>query len=244
MSVIAEAVQGREFGQGALPKAVAVALLLECLMVGSVVWWLVYRHEVVPAAVKAPMHISLVTLAPAKPRPTPPKPAPVVQPKPKPQPKPQPKPKPVPRPTPKPVHHHVHHPKPKPVPKPVTKPAVTPPVAKAPPPPPPQPVQAVSASPDEMALFSARIKAAVQAAVRYPPAARMMHRQGQARVAFDYLDGKVSQAHLVQSSGFPMLDRAAVAAVNRADYPMPLAKLAHRLMHMSVWVQFREVDDD
>ncbi len=241
MSAIAGTVHGRELGQGALPKAMVAALLLECMLVAGAIWWLVHRHEIVPAAVKAPMHISLVTMAPAKPKPVPSKPAPVPQPKP--QPKTKPVPKPHPRPKPKPVHH-AHHPRPKPVPKPVAKPAVTPPVAKAPPPPPPQPVQAVSASLDEMALFSAKIKAAVQGAVRYPPAARMMHRQGQARVAFDYLDGKVSQAHLVQSSGFPMLDRAAVAAVKNAAYPMPLAKLVHRLLHMSVWVQFREVDED
>lgn len=117
-------------------------------------------------------------------------------------------------------------------------------MVKTPPPPPPQPVQAMSASLDDMALFEARIKAAVQAAVRYPPAASMLHRQGQARVEFDYKDGSVSNAQLVQSSGFPMLDRAALAAVRSARYPMPLAKLLHHLMHISVWVEFRQIDED
>lgn len=220
-----------------MPKATAIAALLEVILVGGTVWWLVYAHHTVPAVVKAPMHISLVTLPPAKPKPTPVKPAPVA--KPRPQPKPKPKPVPKQQPKPKPVHHHVHHPKPKP--KPVSKPAKVVPVQKAPP---PQPVQAMSASPDEMALFAAKIKAAVQAAVRYPPAAHMLHRQGQARVAFDYQDGKVSNPRLVQSSGFPMLDRAAVAAVRDAQYPMPIPKLLHHLLHMDVWVQFREVDED
>jgi len=242
MSAIAENVHGRPFGEGAMPKAAAIAALLEIILVGGAIWWLVYAHHTVPAVVKAPMHISLVTLPPAKPKPTPVKPTPVS--KPKPVPKLQPKPKPVPKlqPKPKPVHHHVHHAKPKP--KPVPKPAKVVPVQKAPPPPPPQPVQAMSASPDEMALFAAKVKAAVQAAVRYPPAAHMLHRQGQARVAFDYLDGHVSNPHLVQSSGFPMLDKAAIAAVRDAHYPMPLAKLVHHLVHMSVWVQFREFDED
>lgn len=241
MSAIAGNIHDRDFGQGALPKATVIAALLECILVGGAIWWLVYAHHMLPAAVKAPMHISLVTLPPAKPKPTPLKPAPVTKPKPQPHPRPQPKPQP--RPKPKPVHH-VHHMMPKPLPKPVPKPAKVAPRVKTPPPPPPQPVQAMSASPDEMALFAARIKAAVQAAVRYPPAAHMLHRQGQAQVAFDYKDAVVSNAHLVQSSGFPMLDRAALAAVRSAQYPMPLPKLRNHLLHMSVWVQFREVESD
>jgi periplasmic protein TonB len=206
--------------------AVGSALLLECLLLVGVIWWLVGGHHTVPAAVKAPMRLSLVTLPPAPPKPTPPKPTP-----PKPKPKPVPPPKPV---------HHVHHPKPQPKPKPVPVPVVK----KTPPPPPPQPVETVAASPDEMAQFEARVNAAVQAAVRYPPAARMLHRQGRAQVAFDYLDGAVSNVALARTSGFPMLDRAALATVRSAQYPLPLAKLRGRLLHMIVWVRFREVDDD
>jgi periplasmic protein TonB len=217
----------RPFSQDRLPTAVGIAVLLECLLVVSIIWWLVYAHRITPAAIHAPMRLSLVTLPPAPPKPTPPKPVP---------PKPEPKPKPPP---PKPVHH-IHHPKPVPKPKPVP----TPVVKKTPPPPPPQPVETVAASLDEMAQFEAEVNAAVQAAVRYPPAARMLHRQGRARVAFDYLDGTVSNVLLAESSGFPMLDQAALATVRSARYPPPLAKLRGQRLHMTVWVRFREVDED
>ena len=102
----------------------------------------------------------------------------------------------------------------------------------------------VAASLDEMAQFEARVNVAVQAAVRYPQAARMLHRQGKARVAFDYLDGVVSNVLLDESSGLPMLDQAAIAAVRDASYPPPLAQLRKQLLHMIVWVTFREVNED
>lgn len=230
MAALDEGFHHRPFEQEGLHRAAGFAVLLECLLVAVILWWMMDGHHIAPAAVKAPMRVSLVTLPPAKPKPTPPKP--VV---PKPKPKPLPKPKPV---------QHVHAkraPMAKPVPRP---PLPTPVVKKTPPPPPPQPVEEVAASPDEMAQFEARVNAAVQAAVRYPPAARMLHRQGRVRVGFDYLDGVVSNVLLVASSGIPSLDTAALAAVQSARYPPPLAQLRKHRLHMTVWVRFRETDDD
>ena len=219
----------RPFGNGGLSRAFGLALLLEATLTGGAVWWLAASHHVMPAAVLAPMRLSEVTLPPAPLKAPLPTPKPVA--KPRPQPKPLPKPKP----------HHVHHrlpPKPRPVARPVVpvKPVAQPPVA-------PRAAPVVAASPAAMALFEGQVKAAVRAAVRYPPAARLFHRQGQARVAFDYLDGRVSAVRLDHSSGYPLLDRAALVAVRSAAYPPPLAPLQHRQLHLTVWVQFRELDD-
>ncbi len=223
----------RPLGNGALSKSFAIAVMLEAALLGGALWWMVASRQVMPAAVVAPMRLSEVTLPPAPRKAPVPTPKPVAKPRPKPAPKPLPKPKP----------HQVHHrlpPKPRPQPRPVV------PVKPVPQPPPvaPRAAPVVAASPAAMALFEGQVKAAVQAAVQYPPAARLFHRQGQARVAFDYLDGVVSNVHLDQSSGFPLLDRAALAAVRSAAYPPPLPQLHQRQLQMAVWVQFREVNDE
>ena len=103
---------------------------------------------------------------------------------------------------------------------------------------------AVSASPDEIALFEDRVRGSIQDAVVYPAAARMLNRQGRVRVAFDYRDGAVSNVHIVEGTGFGPLDRAALAAVHDAQYPPPVAKLQHKLLHMVLWVRFDEVQGD
>jgi protein TonB len=85
-----------------------------------------------------------------------------------------------------------------------------------------------------------RIHEAIQAAMRYPAAARMMHMTGQARVAFDYRDGAlVGAVQIAQSSGAAILDAAAMAAVQEAHYPKPPPELENRRLQLLVWVQFR-----
>jgi len=88
--------------------------------------------------------------------------------------------------------------------------------------------------------FEAQVHQAVQAAVEwhYPPAARMLRQQGQAKVSFDYVDGVVSDMHLLQSSGLPLLDRAALATVRDAHYPAPPPAMQHRRLEFVVWVSF------
>jgi protein TonB len=87
--------------------------------------------------------------------------------------------------------------------------------------------------------LEARIREAVQAAAHYPAAARMMGVTGRARVQLDYRDGAADGPSLAQSSGMPILDRAALAAAQRAHYPATPRELAGRLMHFLVWVEFR-----
>lgn len=193
-----------------------------------------------PAELPPPQPIT-IALAPPVQAPEPAPPAP---------PKPQPKPVEPPRHAPV-VHRvrqveHVAHVEParqaKPVPQPATPPipapapvqstapAVAAPVShQAPPTPGPS-------RPD--ASFEAAMRAAIQAALRYPEAARMAGMEGRARVAFVYRDGAVSSVRLVISSGVAMLDRAALAAVRGASYPPVPAAFAGKTLSEQLWVNF------
>jgi protein TonB len=132
-------------------------------------------------------------------------------------------------------------PMPKPVPRKIVPPALTPrppiepptpikplPVANqsplsekivlpAPPPPPPPPPRDDAAARE--ASFAAQLRAAIQAAVVYPPAARMGGFHGQTRIEFVFKDGVCSRIHVIESSGSGLIDRAALAAVTAAAPP-------------------------
>jgi protein TonB len=83
-----------------------------------------------------------------------------------------------------------------------------------------------------------RIREAVQAAVRCPAAARMMGRSGKAGVAFDYRDGALAgEVQVARSSGTPMLDAAALAAVRDAHYPKPMPQEASHMLRFLIWVE-------
>ena len=86
--------------------------------------------------------------------------------------------------------------------------------------------------------LEARIREAVQAAVQYPAAARMMSLRGRARVRLDYQDGAVGYVELAQSAGNGLLDNAAMKAVRQAQYPRPPSEIAGRLLRLLVWVDF------
>lgn len=89
-----------------------------------------------------------------------------------------------------------------------------------------------------LAGWEAHIRQAVQDAAIYPAAARLQRREGRAQVQFDYAQGAVARAALVQSSQVASLDRAALAAVTRAIMPKPPAEIGARTRTMLVWVQF------
>jgi len=89
------------------------------------------------------------------------------------------------------------------------------------------------------AALEARIRDAVQAAVHYPAAARMMGVTGRARVLLDYRSGSVSSPMLAQSSGASMLDEAALAAARAAHYPPAPAEIQGQLLRLLVWVEFK-----
>ena len=92
---------------------------------------------------------------------------------------------------------------------------------------------------DGEAALEARIRDAVQAAVHYPAAARMMGLTGRARLQLDYRAGVVTSSTLVQSAGTPVLDDAALSAARSAHYPPAPTDLGDRPLRFLVWVEFR-----
>jgi protein TonB len=67
----------------------------------------------------------------------------------------------------------------------------------------------------------ARIRERIQAVLVYPPLARLRHLEGMARVQFAIgADGRPAELAVAGSTGHPILDRAALAAVEAAA-PLP-----------------------
>ncbi len=109
----------------------------------------------------------------------------------------------------------------------------------------PQPSQApplvtasATASADAESALGGRVREAVQQALRYPPAARMMNLHGRARVLLEYHAGLVDRFELARSAGSPLLDDAAMAAAREARYPKPPPEIGDRSLKFLVWVDF------
>ena len=226
-----------EPGKHRLTASAAIALTVEVAILALAWSALRHRSAVVPPS-RPPMMLSLTSAA------TPPAP---------PAPKPQPKP-PVQPPRPhvvQPVHHVVHAqpprpvpapqpapvPAPTPVPVPAPAPVAAPPVAAQPPAP------ATPPAPSHVSpTFESRLRDAIQAALHYPASARMAGISGRTRVEFQYRDGVVSAVRVIASSGAGLLDRAALAAVHDAHYPMPEAGFAGKTFTEQLWVNFNLSD--
>lgn len=245
MSVAATSARGTFHEPGSGRRWVvstALALGIEALALGALAWFV--SRSPPPPPPPAPVEITL-----AQPKPVP-KPVPKVVP-----PKPQPKPKPVPRHIPRPRPHPVVHPKPLPPLPPPPLPRIQPPpapvaaarpampVTPPPPAPPPQPKPPKPDSAAVKATFESLVREAIQDAVHYPEAARLMHLEGRVLVSFHYLDGQVSQVRVVTSSTMPPLDQAALRAVRAAPYPATPAALAGRPMDFTIWVRFKLSDN-
>ena len=222
------------------PAAAALALVVEAALIGGVLWYARHAPEPPPPP---PMQIVLEAPRPAPKTVAPPAPKPIPKPIPKPMPKPQPKP------LPKPVMHHVAPrpvvPPPLPTPKVVAPPAPVPdthpampvaapaPPAPAPPPAPPA-VDLASIKAD----FEAQLRSAIQAAVHYPTAARLMHLTGKTLVDFTFTRGRATVITISRSSGNSGLDQAAIRAVKNAQYPPTPQALGNVVMHFQIWVRF------
>lgn len=204
-----------------LPAALA-AIAVEAGMILALAAGLRF-HPQPPQPTAKPIELTMPVLAPK-----PPKPAPVVKPKPL---------EPLP---PKMVRPQIVPPKVElpPIASPKTYATPDPaPVVAAPRLTPP-PVAHVDANAQR--VFAASVKAAVQNAVQYPYAARAAHISGRARVSFSYRDGQVSDVGIAVSSGYDMLDRAALRTVETAFYPLPPADLKGKTLTFSVWVLFQQ----
>ncbi|MDE1895976.1 MAG: energy transducer TonB [Rhodospirillales bacterium] len=223
--------------------ALGIGLLLEVVALGVLLPSLA-RHQPPPALQQSVIKIS-VQAAPKPPAPKPPPPKPVVPPKPVPVPPPPkpvpapalPKPPPVP-PPPRPAEHtvprHIEPPRPAtpPPPKPVAQPV---------PPTPPVPALPPAPSLGQVDAFRVAMRNAVQVVANevYPAAAQMAHESGTPEVSFIYRNGVVTDIALAQSSGYPLLDDAALRAARIAHYPPPPSGFAGRTYTVTVAVIFQ-----
>jgi protein TonB len=124
---------------------------------------------------------------------------------------------------------------------PLPAPVVASPTAFTEPAPPPVPPPPPAPSPDavrQSADYAARVRAAVQAAHYYPPAAAALRYSGRVRVEFHLRDALPSEARLLSPSGIGIIDRAALDAVQRAQYPVPPSALKGAELVYEVWVEF------
>lgn len=110
--------------------------------------------------------------------------------------------------------------------------AFTEPVAPPPAPPPAADTDKASAE------YAARVHAAVQAAHYYPPAAVVLRYAGRVRVEFHLRDRVPGEARLLVASGLGLIDRAALQAVQTAQYPVPPPELRGADLVYQVWVEF------
>lgn len=231
---------GEQTGGRRFMIAIFAGLLIEIAVLGAVIQ---FSHQQPPPS-DHPTVVKLSIIAPAPPAPPAPKPPPPVPvpvpPKPvaPPPPVPMAPPVPLPPPPPRPAEHHVvtHRPPP---PRPAP---VSPPVQQAPPAPtPPPPPMPAAPSAGELDIFRAAMRDAVRRAAVTPSAAQMAHEAGVARVSFTFLDGAVSNISIIASSGFTLLDAAAMQAVRDARYPAEPADMRGQAETVQVDVIFRRV---
>ncbi len=216
-------------------SALGIALTLEGLGLGAGLAWVAAHPPAPPPLTALPIAIEAPPVAapPPEPLPPPPKEAP-----------PPPKPAPM-------APAHVAPPKPAPAPPPALV-APTPseqPVAATPAP----AAQTVSAPPvapppalpppkgpiGPSSEYIAKVRAAVQAAFVYPPAAKALEFSGRTRVAFHLMDGHPGGAHVLVGSGMGLVDKAALQAVTSAEYPAPPAELRGVDSGYEIWIEFR-----
>lgn len=102
----------------------------------------------------------------------------------------------------------------------------------------PPPPEAVVGKAEPSAEYAAKVHAAVQAAHYYPPAASSLRYSGRVRVEFHLRDTTPSELRLMVASGFGLIDRAALQAVQTAHYPEPPPELLGSDHVYQVWVEF------
>lgn len=93
----------------------------------------------------------------------------------------------------------------------------------------------------EVDQFRSAMRGAVQGVANqvYPQAAQMAHETGAPEVSFTYCNGVVTDIALARSSGFPLLDAAAMQAARIAHYPLPPSGFAGRTYTVTVAVIFQ-----
>lgn len=99
---------------------------------------------------------------------------------------------------------------------------------------------AVVDNPDALKRFLAEVRLRIDRCKQYPFAARRRHMAGRVTVCFAiHPDGSVRGLEVVESSGFSVLDRAALEAVNRAaPFPEFPREMLNRALEVEIGVVF------
>ncbi len=109
---------------------------------------------------------------------------------------------------------------------------------------PPTPAVPHASAARALAAWEAQVHQAVQDALIYPNAARLMHREGRTRVRFEYGHGGVFSVSVAESSGVAVLDQAALAAVTRAAIPPVPPEFFGQTRSLILWVRFSLTAED
>lgn len=91
---------------------------------------------------------------------------------------------------------------------------------------------------DRLSQFIQALNAALRDASHYPDSARGMKLSGRVYIVMHYRDGKAWGPRIVQSSGFPALDRAVIDGVTRAIWPPPPPGLEGREIEVPIMGSF------
>jgi periplasmic protein TonB len=94
----------------------------------------------------------------------------------------------------------------------------------------------VSLDPGLLAAYNQKLTAAVQAAFHAPSVASDMGFKGRVRIEFTLRDGVVTNVRVDVPSGLTAVDRAAVHAVQVANYPIPPQALIGKNGTYQIWV--------
>ena len=223
-------------------QALGAAFSLEALAIAGLLTWVALQPpkpalRVLPLEIEAPApEPQIAPPPPVVAAPRPPEPAP-------PQPVPTP-------PVPQPVHAHPpprpRAPTPPPAPVPQAAPApvepapapVSPAESAAPEPAPPPPAPAPAGPAGPSSEYVAKVRAAVQAAFVYPPAAAALGIPRRTRVAFTLHGVTPTGARVLAGSGMGLMDRAALQSVQAATYPPP-PEMNGADASFEVWVEFK-----
>jgi TonB family protein len=101
------------------------------------------------------------------------------------------------------------------------------------------PAPAPAAPPGPSSEYIAKVRAAVQAAFVYPPAAAALGIPRRTRVAFTLHGAVPVDARVLIGSGMAMMDRAALQSVQAASYPPPPPEMKGADASFEVWVEFK-----
>lgn len=90
----------------------------------------------------------------------------------------------------------------------------------------------------ELKAFKDQIHKAINAALKYPHELVKHPITGVTSIAYDYMDGHVSNVRITMNSGDETLDRVAVTAVKEADYASINPRIDDQTIHDLVIIVF------